>query len=147
MDRQTRIYIAGHRGMVGSAILRRFQADGYHRLITRRHDELDLTDQTAVARFFQAQPIDAVVIAAARVGGIQANNVYPAEFIYQNLMIEANVIHAAYQAGVRRLLFLGSSCIYPKYAAQPLKEEELLVGSSAPVSRTPSLMGWSAYLG
>ncbi|MDJ0874633.1 MAG: GDP-L-fucose synthase [Desulfobacterales bacterium] len=134
MERHARIYIAGHRGMVGSAILRRLRAEGFDQLLTRRHAELDLTDQAAVHRFFQNHPIDHVVLAAARVGGIQANNNYPAEFIYQNLMIEANVIHAAYRAGVRRLLFLGSSCIYPKHAAQPLMEEDLLGGWLEPTN-------------
>ena len=134
MNRQDRIYVAGHRGMVGAAIVRRLHAEGYDQLITRRHADLDLTDQTAVRQFFRHQPIDHVVLAAARVGGIQANNTYPAEFIYQNLMIEANVIHAAYRAGVRHLLFLGSSCIYPKYASQPLKEEELLGGWLEPTN-------------
>ena len=134
MHRQDRIYVAGHRGMVGAAIVRQLRAEGYDQLITRRHADLDLTDQMAVRQFFRDQPIDQVVLAAARVGGIQANNTYPAEFIYQNLMIEANVIHAAYQAGVRHLLFLGSSCIYPKYAAQPLKEEDLLGGWLEPTN-------------
>ena len=134
MNRQDQIYVAGHRGMVGAAIVRRLRAEGYDQLITRRHDDLDLTDQTAVRHFFRHQSIDHVVLAAARVGGIQANNTYPAEFIYQNLMIEANVIHAAYQAGVRHLLFLGSSCIYPKLADQPLKEEDLLGGWLEPTN-------------
>jgi GDP-L-fucose synthase len=134
MDQHARIYIAGHRGMVGSAIIRRLRAKGYERLITRRHAELDLTDQAAVRRFFQDHPIDHVVLAAARVGGIQANNRFPADFIYQNLMIEANVIHAAHQAGVRHLLFLGSSCIYPKHANQPLREEDLLGGWLEPTN-------------
>jgi GDP-L-fucose synthase len=134
MDRQARIFVAGHRGMVGSAICRRLRAEGYENLITRRHTALDLTDQAAVHGFFQDHPIDQVVLAAARVGGIQANDRYPAEFIYQNLMIEANVIHAAFRAGVRRLLFLGSSCIYPKQAAQPLKEEDLLGGWLEPTN-------------
>ena len=134
MDRDARIYVAGHRGMVGSAVVRRLRAKGYERLVTRRHAELDLTDQAAVHRFFQDHPIDQVVLAAARVGGIQANNRFPADFIYQNLMIEANLIHAAYQAGVRHLLFLGSSCIYPKHANQPLREEELLGGWLEPTN-------------
>ncbi len=134
MERDERIYVAGHRGMVGSAIFRWLQAEGYEHLITRRHAELNLTDQAAVGRFFQDNRIDHVVLAAARVGGIQANLTYPAEFIYQNLMIEANVIHAAFKAGVRRLLFLGSSCIYPKHAAQPLREEDLLGGWLEPTN-------------
>jgi GDP-L-fucose synthase len=134
MKRDANIFVAGHRGMVGSAILRRLQAEGFDRLITRRHDELDLTDQAAVGRFFQEHPIDQVVLAAARVGGIQANNTYPADFIYENLMIQVNVIQAAFQAGVRRLLFLGSSCIYPKHARQPLEEEALLSGWLEPTN-------------
>ena len=134
MDRQTRIFVAGHRGMVGSAILRRLQAGGFDRLITRRHEELDLTDQAAVGRFFQEHSVHRVVLAAARVGGIQANNTYPATFIYENLMIQVNVIHAAFQAGVKHLLFLGSSCIYPKHAAQPLQEEALLSGWLEPTN-------------
>lgn len=125
---QTRIYVAGHRGMVGSAIIRRLQAEGYDRIITRTHAELELTDQQAVRGFFQAAPIDYVVLAAAKAGGIQANNTRPAEFIYQNMMIEANVIHEAYRAGIRRLLFLGSSCIYPKVTPQPMQEKQLLTG-------------------
>ncbi len=134
MHRQDRIYVAGHRGMVGAAIVRQLRAEGYDQLITRRHADLDLTDQSAVRDFFRGESIDRVVLAAARVGGIQANNTYPAEFIYQNLMIEANVINAAYTAGVRHLLFLGSSCIYPKFAAQPLKEEDLLGGWLEPTN-------------
>ena len=125
---QSRIYIAGHRGMVGSAIYRHLASAGYANLVVRTRKELDLLDQKAVQVFFADTPIDVVILAAAKVGGIYANNIYPAEFIYQNLMIEANVIHAAFQAGVRRLLFLGSSCIYPKHARQPITEEELLTG-------------------
>jgi GDP-L-fucose synthase len=122
----SRIYIAGHSGMVGSAIVSCLEAEGYDNLVVRTHEDLDLTDQTAVRNFFQSEKIDYVVLAAAKVGGIHANSSNPAEFIYQNLMIESNVIHQAFQAGTERLLFLGSSCIYPKYAAQPLKEEYLL---------------------
>jgi len=122
------IYVAGHRGMVGSAIFRRLQADGYTNIVTRTHPELDLSDQKAVRDFFQNEKVDYVILAAAKVGGIYANDTYPAEFIYENMMIEANVIHEAYLAGVKRLLFLGSSCIYPKHAAQPMKEEYLLAG-------------------
>ncbi len=130
----SRIYVAGHRGMVGSAIVRRLRGLGYINLITRTHAELDLTDQAAVGRFFADQAIDQVVLAAARVGGIHANNQYPAEFIHQNLMIEANVIHAAWRAGVSRLLFLGSSCIYPRLAPQPIRESELLNGPLEPTN-------------
>lgn len=122
-----KIYLSGHRGMVGGAILRRLQARG-DQVITRSHAELDLTDQAAVRHFMQATLPDKVILAAAKVGGILANNTYPAQFIYENLMIEANVIHQAYLAGVRRLLFLGSSCIYPRDATQPMAEEALLTG-------------------
>ena len=123
------IYIAGHRGMVGSAILRRLQALGHGNILTATHAELDLTNQAAVQAFFATHPIDQVVLAAAKVGGIYANSTYPAEFIYQNLMIQANIIHAAHTAGVQRLLFLGSSCIYPKSVPQPMPEEALLTGT------------------
>ncbi|MBE0584950.1 MAG: GDP-L-fucose synthase [Desulfofustis sp.] len=123
-----RIFIAGHRGMVGSAILRLLQRKGYRQLVTRRSAELDLTDQQAVRRFFAGEPIDQVYLAAARVGGIYANNTYPAEFIQQNLMIQANVIHESWRAGVKRLLFLGSSCIYPRDCRQPMSEDALLTG-------------------
>lgn len=129
MDRQKRIYIAGHRGLVGSAIVRRLQADGYTNLLTRTHQQLDLTQQSAVQAFFQSEKPDYVILAAAKVGGIVANNTYPADFIYQNLMIQTNVIHAAFEHGVENLLFLGSSCIYPKFAEQPIKEESLLTGT------------------
>lgn len=127
-DLDQRIFVAGHRGMVGSAIVRRLEALGYRDIVTRTRDELDLVDQAAVAAFFAAERIDQVYLASAKVGGIHANNAYPAEFIYQNLMIEANVIHAAHANGVQKLLFLGSSCIYPKHAEQPMKEEALLTG-------------------
>ncbi len=127
------IYLAGHRGMVGSAILRQLQAAG-RATVTRSSAELDLTDQHAVRDFFAGQKIEAVILAAAKVGGIQANNQYPAEFIYQNLMIEANVIHEAYKAGVTRLLFLGSSCIYPRAVAQPMAESALLTGVLEPTN-------------
>ncbi len=134
----TRIYIAGHRGMVGSAILRRLKgrraAGEALELITRTHAELDLTDQTAVRAFVQAERPDVVILAAARVGGIHANNTYPADFIYDNLMIEANVIHQAFQAGVQRLLNLGSSCIYPRQAPQPMAEDALLTGPLEPTN-------------
>ena len=128
LPKNSRIYIAGHRGMVGSAIYHNLASAGFHNLIVRTRDELDLLNQGEVQSFFDQTKIDHVVLAAAKVGGIYANNIYPADFIYQNLMIEANVIHAAYQSGVQRLLFLGSSCIYPKYAQQPITEEELLNG-------------------
>jgi GDP-L-fucose synthase len=128
------IYVAGHRGMVGAAVLRELQRRGARRLITRSHAELDLTNQAAVREFFAGQPIDYVVLAAAKVGGIHANASYPAEFIYQNLMIEANVIHEAWRCGVQRLLFLGSSCIYPKFARQPMAESALLTGTLEPTN-------------
>lgn len=123
-----KIYIAGHRGMVGGAILRALQAQGYNNIVTRTHAELDLTNQAAVNSFFAEQKPQYVFLAAAKVGGIHSNNVYRGEFIYQNMMIQNNVIHAAYQTGVDRLLFLGSSCIYPRDCAQPIKEEYLLTG-------------------
>jgi GDP-L-fucose synthase len=128
MNLQSRIYISGHRGMAGSAIKRNLKARGYHNLITRTRSELDLTNQQAVNNFFETEKPEYVFLAAAKVGGILANSTYPAEFIYENLMIEANVIHAAYTTGVKKLLFLGSSCIYPGLAPQPLKEEYLLTG-------------------
>jgi GDP-L-fucose synthase len=134
MDRNSKIYIAGHRGMVGSAIERRLASSGYANLVTRTHAELDLTDQFAVKRFIEHENPDYIFLAAARVGGIHANNAYRAEFIYQNLMIEANLVHAAWQAGVQRLLFLGSSCIYPRDCAQPIKEEYLLTGPLEPTN-------------
>ncbi|WP_239288528.1 GDP-L-fucose synthase [Candidatus Nitrotoga sp. 1052] len=128
MDKQAKIYVAGHRGMVGSAIVRRLQAGDYANILTRAHADLDLTNQSAVAEFFLKQKPDYVFMAAAKVGGIHANNSCRADFIYQNLMMEANIVHAAWQAGVRRLLFLGSSCIYPRDCPQPIKEEYLLTG-------------------
>ena len=128
IDKQARIYVAGHRGMVGSAIVRRLQAGDYANILTRTHADLDLTNQSAVAEFFLKQKPDYVFMAAAKVGGIHANNSCRADFIYQNLMMEANIVHAAWQAGVRRLLFLGSSCIYPRDCPQPIKEEYLLTG-------------------
>ncbi len=131
---QSSIFVAGHRGMVGSAIIRCLQRQGFANIITRTHDELDLTDQTAVREFFASESVDYVVLAAAKVGGIHANNTYPAEFIYRNLMIQANVIHGAWAAGVRSLLFLGSSCIYPKFAHQPMREEDLLTGVLEPTN-------------
>ena len=128
------IYVAGHRGMVGSAIVRRLQAEGYRRIITRAHAELDLIDQRAVADFFRSEKIDAVFLAAARVGGIHANSTYRADFIYENLMVECNVIQAAFTSGVERLLFLGSSCIYPRSCPQPMREEYLLGGYLEPTN-------------
>lgn len=129
-----RIFIAGHRGMVGSALVRALRAQDQVELVLRSHDELDLCDADAVNDFFAQQTIDTVYLAAARVGGIHANNIYPAEFIFQNLQIEANVIHAAWRYGVKRLLFLGSSCIYPRMAPQPIKEEYLLGGPLEPTN-------------
>ncbi|WP_122154311.1 GDP-L-fucose synthase [Paraburkholderia sp.] len=133
MDKSARIFVAGHRGMVGSALVRRLREDGYTDILTRTHTELDLLDQKEVQRFFAAERVDVVLLAAARVGGILANATQPADFIYQNLAIETNVIHAAYQAGVTRLVFFGSSCIYPKNCPQPIEEEYLL---SSPLEAT-----------
>ncbi|AXF13467.1 GDP-L-fucose synthase family protein [Paraburkholderia caledonica] len=134
MDKHSRIFVAGHRGMVGSALVRRLAAAGYTNVITRSRVELDLTDQAAVNRFFQAEKIDVVLLAAARVGGILANASRPGEFIYENLVIETNVIHAAYRAQVERLVFFGSSCIYPKQCPQPIREEYLLTSSLEPTN-------------
>ena len=134
MNRDARVFVAGHRGMVGSAIVRRLQALGYTNLITRGREELDLVDQAAVNAFFAENKIDQVYMASAKVGGIHANNTYPAEFIYQNLMVEANIIHAAHCNDVNKLLFLGSSCIYPKFAEQPMKEEALVTGVLEPTN-------------
>lgn len=127
-DLNPKIYVAGHRGMVGSAIVRNLQAKGFSNIVTRTHAELDLTNQSAVQTFFEVEKLDQVYLAAAKVGGIHANNTFPAEFIYQNLMMEANVIHQAFVGGVKKLLFLGSSCIYPKLAPQPMSEDALLTG-------------------
>ena len=131
-----KIYVAGHRGMVGSAIVRQLLAQGHPAdcIVTRTHAELDLTDQAAVRAFFAAEKPDQVYLAAAKVGGIHANNTYPAEFIYQNLMIQANVVDAAFRNGVQKLLFLGSSCIYPKLAPQPMREDALLTGTLEPTN-------------
>ncbi len=123
------IFVAGHRGMVGSAIVRRLQALGHTNLVTATHAELDLCSQASVLDFLQRHRVDHVVLAAAKVGGIHANNTYPAEFIYENLMMECNVVHAAHMAGVQHLLFLGSSCIYPRMAQQPMREDALLTGT------------------
>lgn len=128
MNKSDKIYVAGHNGMVGSAIVRQLKSNGFNNLLVRTSKELDLTNQQAVNSFFETEKPDYVFLAAAKVGGIHANNVYRADFLYQNLMIEANVIHAAYLNNVTKLLFLGSSCIYPKMAPQPLKEEYLLTG-------------------
>ena len=131
MSQYPKIYVAGHRGMVGSAIVRQLLAQGHpaERIVTRTHSELDLTNQADVNTFFTAEKPDQVYLAAAKVGGIYANNAYPAEFIYQNLMMQANVVDAAFRSGVQKLLFLGSSCIYPKLAAQPMREAALLTGT------------------
>lgn len=134
MNRNDRIYVAGHNGMVGSALVRHLRADGFKNIITRSRQELDLIEQRAVRQFFSKEKIDAVFLAAARVGGVHANNTLRADFIYENLMIEANVIHQAFKAGVRRLLFLGSSCIYPRTAGQPMGEETLLTGTLEPTN-------------
>lgn len=134
MNSQDKIYVAGHRGMVGSAIVRRLQKEGFHQIITRTSKELDLRDQLAVATFFQETKPDYVFLAAAKVGGIMANNTYRGQFIYENLMIQSNVIHSAHVNDVSKLMFLGSSCIYPKLAPQPLKEEYLLTGPLEPTN-------------
>ena len=128
MNKAARIFVAGHRGMVGSAICRRLQSDGYGNLVTRTRDELDLLDQSAVHNFLRKERPDYIIIAAARVGGIHANNTYRAEFIYENIMIEANLIHGAHLADIQHLMFLGSSCIYPRDCPQPMREEYLLSG-------------------
>lgn len=134
MERTSRVFVAGHRGLVGSAIVRRLQADGFTNLVQRTHAELDLTDRAAVDRFFAAERPEYVFLAAARVGGIHANNSRPAEFIFSNLAIQTNVIDAAWRAGVTKLEFLGSSCIYPRDAPQPIREEYLLTGPLEPTN-------------
>jgi len=134
LDTNDRIFVAGHNGMAGSALVRQLKAKGFTRIVTRTRQALDLTEQQAVRRLFSEEKIDAVFLAAARVGGVHANNTYRADFIYENLMIEANVIHQTFAAGVRRLLFLGSSCIYPRQAAQPMREESLLTGTLEPTN-------------
>jgi GDP-L-fucose synthase len=139
MDKNAKIYVAGHRGLVGSAIVRNLQTAGYTNLLLRTHAELDLTNQVATAAFFEAEKPDYVFLAAAKVGGIVANNTYPAEFIRDNLLIQSNIIHAAYVNQVKRLLFLGSSCIYPKLAPQPMREEHLLTGPLEPTNRPYAL--------
>jgi len=128
MIKKTKIYVAGHQGMVGSAIFRKLKSLGYNNILTRSHDELDLTNQTQVHKFFESEKPDQVYLCAAKVGGVYANNTFPAEFIYENLMIESNVIHNAWKAGVKKLLFLGSSCIYPKLPDQLIKEDAMLSG-------------------
>ena len=135
MHLDSKIYIAGHRGLVGSAIMRRLQAAGYRNLLTRTHAELELTEQSAVRGFFERERPDHVVLAAARVGGIVANDTFPADFLRENLEIQGNVIHEAWRVGVKRLLFLGSSCIYPRDCPQPIKEESLLTGPLEPTNR------------
>ena len=139
MKQTSKIYVAGHRGLVSSAILSRLKADGYANLITRTHAEMDLINQEAVADFFAKEKPEYVFLAAAKVGGIHANNTYPAEFIYQNLMIQSNVIHQSYLNGVNRLLFLGSSCIYPRQCPQPMREEYLLTGPLEPTNEPYSV--------
>jgi len=134
MNKSNKIYVAGHRGMVGSAIIRVLKDQGFENIITRTHSELDLTNQQQVQEFFSLEKPNQVYLAAAKVGGIFANDNYPADFIYQNLMIEANVIHAAFKSGVKKLLFLGSSCIYPKLADQPMREDALLSGYLEPTN-------------
>src|SRR5882757_7397176 len=134
MSKTDRIFVAGHRGMVGSAIVRKLQEHGYSNIVTRTHNDLDLVQQADVKTFFAKERIDQVYLAAAKVGGIHANNTYPAEFIYQNLMVEANVIHEAWRNGVQKLLFLGSSCIYPRMAEQPIREEYLMNGILEPTN-------------
>ncbi len=139
MKEDARIYIAGHRGLVGSAIVRRLQADGHTRLLLRTHAELDLTDEHATRAFFEAEQPEYVFLAAAKVGGIVANNTLPGAFIRDNLAIQNSVIHAAYLSGAKRLLFLGSSCIYPKLAPQPMRERDLLTGPLEPTNRPYAL--------
>src|SRR5690349_19021505 len=138
-DSSKKIYVAGHRGLVGSAIVRNLQKKGYRNILTKTHAELDLTDQAATETFFAHARPDYVFLAAARVGGIFANNRYPAVFIHENLAIQSNVIHAAYINQAKRLMFLGSSCIYPKFAPQPMKEEYLLTGPLEPTNRPYAL--------
>lgn len=135
MNKHARVYIAGHRGMVGSAICRCFTTEGFSNILTRSHSELDLRNQEAVDHFFKETQPEYVILAAARVGGILANSTYPADFLYDNLLISANVIHAAYKCGARKLLNLGTSCIYPRLASQPIKEEYLLTGELEATNR------------
>lgn len=139
MDKNAKIYVAGHRGLVGSALMRQLQVQGYNNIVTRTHAELDLTNQRSVAGFFKSEKPEYVILAAAKVGGIHANNTYPAEFIHENLAIQTNVIHQSYLNGVQRLLFLGSSCIYPRDCPQPIKEEYLLTGPLEATNRPYAL--------
>lgn len=139
MDKNAKIYVAGHRGLVGSALMRQLSMQGYNNIVARSHAELDLTNQQSVADFFKSEQPDYVILAAAKVGGIHANNTYPAEFIHENLAIQSNVIHQSYLAGVKRLLFLGSSCIYPRDCPQPIKEQYLLTGELEPTNRPYAL--------
>ncbi|MBL1274672.1 MAG: GDP-L-fucose synthase [Ectothiorhodospiraceae bacterium] len=139
MDADAKIYVAGHRGLVGSAIVRLLEQRGFNDIVTKTHVELNLTNQSEVQSFFATEKPEYVVLAAAKVGGIHANNTYPAEFIYQNMMIEANVVDAAYRNGVERLLFLGSTCIYPKAVAQPMREDALLTGILEPTNEPYAL--------
>lgn len=139
MNKDAKIYVAGHRGLVGSALVRQLKARGYQNLVLRTHAELELRDQDAVQAFFAAEKPEYVILAAAKVGGIHANNTYPAEFIHDNLVIQTNIIHSAWQHNVARLLFLGSSCIYPKDCPQPMKEEHLLTGPLEPTNRPYAL--------
>ncbi len=134
MNKMLKIYVAGHRGMVGSAIVRKLKADGFNNIVVRAHTELDLTNQKAVNAFFKEERPELVYLAAAKVGGIHANNTYPAEFIYENLMVQNNVVHAAWQHDVQKLLFLGSSCIYPRMVEQPIRESGLLTGTLEPTN-------------
>ncbi len=134
MSKNDRIFVAGHRGMVGSAIVRKLREHGYNNIVTRDRNELDLVQQSAVRAFFAEQRIDQIYMAAAKVGGIMANRTYPATFIYENLMVEANIVHEAFQVGVKKLLFLGSSCIYPRLAPQPMVEDALLTGTLEPTN-------------
>src|SRR4029077_1445339 len=135
MNPDAAIFVAGHRGLVGSALVRRLRAAGFQRLLLREHGELDLTDQRAVAEFFASERPQYVLLAAARVGGILANSTYPADFVRDNLAIQTNVIHEAWRAGVKRLMFLGSSCIYPRDCPQPIREDYLLAGPLEPTNR------------
>ncbi len=139
IDREGKVYVAGHRGLVGSAILRRLEAEGHGNLVTRTRSELDLTDRRAVDEFFEAERPEYVFLAAAKVGGILANSTYPVEFLRDNLYIELSTIEAAHRHGVKKLLFLGSSCIYPKFAPQPMKEEHLLTGELEPTNEPYAL--------
>lgn len=139
MDKNAKIYVAGHRGLVGSALMRQLAKQGYCNIVTRTHADLDLTNQQAVTDFFKAEKPDYVFLAAAKVGGIHANNTYPAQFIHENLSIQTNVIHQSYLNGVKRLLFLGSSCIYPRECPQPIKEEYLLTSELEPTNRPYAL--------